>query len=131
MDNSQLGLFDLADRRLRWIDRRQEVLANNVANADTPRWRPRDIAAFADTLDRASTAIGGGSLALTNPLHLAGTAQDEAGSRAIKVTEHAPDGNAVALDSELAKIGDTEAAHELVTGLYKKYLALFRAAIGH
>jgi flagellar basal-body rod protein FlgB len=40
----------LAERRLSWLDGRQRVLAENVANADTPRYRARDVAPFARLL---------------------------------------------------------------------------------
>jgi flagellar basal-body rod protein FlgB len=36
----------LAERRLAWLDRRQSVLAANIANADNARFRPRDLTPF-------------------------------------------------------------------------------------
>ena len=42
-----IALFDLADKRLAWVDHRQEVLAQNIANANTPGWLARDLAPFA------------------------------------------------------------------------------------
>lgn len=119
-----LGLFQVAEKRLAWVDQRQKVLAQNVANADTPGWKPRDIGAFAKQLERAGTG-----LVRTDPLHLrpavptGGTAQPVKGERA-------PDGNGVSLDEQLAAIADTESAHDLTSDLYKKYLSFFRLAIG-
>ena len=43
MDLLKGSVLDLADRRLRWLDRRQQVLAQNIANADTPGWTARDL----------------------------------------------------------------------------------------
>jgi flagellar basal-body rod protein FlgB len=124
VDLSQVPLFALADRRLAWVATRQSLLAQNIANTDTPGWQARDVAPFATALGSA-----GMNLAQTVPGHFTGTA---AGSAAVVVNaaEHAPDGNSVALDKELAKIADTDSAHEVATGLTKKYLAMFRIAIG-
>jgi flagellar basal-body rod protein FlgB len=124
MDPSEIPLFALADRRLAWIDARQTVLAQNVANADTPGWHSRDLKPFAATLGAAG--IG---LAQTDPGHLAAT-QGGATGAAATLSERAPDGNAVALDKELVKVADTDAAHELVNNVTRKYLGMFRIAIG-
>ena len=124
MDLSDVPLFALADRRLSWVDARQTLLAQNIANADTPHWQARDLKPFAATL-----AAAGVPLLRTDPAHLAPPGAAAPGIAA-QVTERAPDGNGVAIDKELVKIADTDAAHELVTGLTKKYLSLGRTAIG-
>jgi len=124
MDPSDIPLFALASRRLAWIDARQTVLAQNVANADTPGWRARDLKPFAAALGAAGVA-----LAQTAPGHLPGTA---GGALAVVLQdgERSPDGNGVALDRELTKLADTDAAHELVSNVTRKYLSMFRTAIG-
>ncbi len=127
MDLSDVPLFALADRRLAWVDARQSLLAQNVANADTPGFRARDLKPFAATLQQA--AFGGATLALTDPGHMAGTLPGGPGL-ARQAAEQAPDGNAVSLDKELVKVADTDAAQELVTSLTKKYLGLVRTTIG-
>ncbi len=126
MDKSRIALFDLADQRLAHIGRRQELLAKNIANADTPGWGARDLKPFAELL-----AKGGGSVApwRTAPNHLAPT-RGTGPQGHVQTGERAPDGNSVAVDVELAKVADTESAHSLVTGLYQKYLAMFRTAAG-
>ena len=124
-DFSQIPLFALADRRLAWIDRRQQVLAQNIANADTPGWRSRDLKPFAAQLAAPSVA-----LARTDPLHLAGGAAAGAATASPQTGERAPDGNAVAVDTELMKVAETETANELTTQLTRTYLGMFRTAIG-
>ena len=124
MDPTNLALFNLADRRLAHIGRRQEVLAQNIANADTPGWKSRDLKSFADVLARTSSAAPW----QTQPGHLAprhGAIQGH-----VQGGERAPDGNSVVLDSELGKIADSESSHSLVAGLYTKYLGMFRTAAG-
>ncbi len=126
MDPSHLSLFDLAEKRLAWVDRRQQLLAQNVANANTPGFQPRDAPAFDAVLRGAQIGV---APARTDPRHLAGTLPDGGRGQAIP-GERAPDGNAVSLDDQLTRIADTDAAHDLATGLYKKYLTLFRTALG-
>lgn len=120
-------LFDLADRRLQWLGARQGVLAQNVANADTPGWKSRDLPAFADLLSR-SVSTQAGSPVRTNAMHLAGTAVSDGAKAALG--ERAPDGNQVSLDQQLEKIAQTDSDHEAVTALYHKYIGMFRLALG-
>jgi len=119
-----LPLFELAERRLVWVDTRQRLLAQNIANADTPGWKPRDTAAF---------SIGGSpshkSFARTDPRHLVPAVATLVSTQKSN-RESAPDGNAVSLDDQLARLADTETAHDLASDIYKKYLSFFRLAIG-
>jgi len=124
MASTQITLFDLADKRLAWVDRRQTLLAQNIANADTPGWRTHDLAPF----DAALTQAGVTPMR-TDPMHLPGTIVDTSGEQTA-AGELAPDGNGVALDEQLSKVADTDATHQLVTGLYMKYLSFFRTALG-
>jgi flagellar basal-body rod protein FlgB len=125
VDPTRLDLFDLADQRLAWLDRRAAVLAGNIANADTPNWRARDLAPFTAALQQATVEPE-----RTNPMHLAGTdAQTDAAAAATN-GERALDGNDVRLDVELSKVADTETAQTLVTGLIHTYIGMFRTAMG-
>ena len=127
MDISQIGLFGLAEQRLGWLERRQQLLAQNIANADTPGWRPRDLRPFQAALSQATA----GSLSATRPNHLPGTLAAGAGiDTAARPRERAPDGNAVSVEDQLMKVADSEGSQELVTNLYQKYLGLFRLALG-
>lgn len=126
MDLTAIPLFALADRRLTWLDQRQQVLAENIANIDTPGFSPRDLPDFASTLGQAAAS----GLARTDPRHLPGAAEDDLLSRA-QPSGRAPDGNAVGLDAQLTKIADTQTAQALVTSVYKKYLDMFAMALGH
>ena len=123
----KIAVLEMAEKRLAWADRRQQVLAQNIANANTPKFQPRDTSSFAAMLARHA----GADLAQTQPNHLASPSAASSGVVSpAKPRERAPDGNAVSLDDELTKVADTETTQELVTGLYKKYLGLFRMALG-
>ena len=128
MDFTRSGPVALAEEKLRWLDRRQEVLARNIANADTPGYRPSDVAPFAKLLSQQ----GGPAMARTNGAHLA----PAGGSGALRArqerrsAEMSPNGNAVALDEQALKVADNETAHQMASGLHRKYLNLFRTALG-
>lgn len=128
MDPMGIPLLDLAERKLSWAERRQTVLAENIANSDTPGWRPRDVAPFADAMQAANQSAG--SIVRTDPSHLAGTISPDLLAGTSKFTGQAPDGNAVSLDQELRKVADTDTAQSLVSAIYKSYLGLFRTALG-
>lgn len=126
MDPLAIGLFDLSDRRLAWLGQRQQVLAQNVANADTPGYQPRDLQPFAQALAGADPP----RMAMTSPLDLPPLAQgDWLAAHAVRPEAIAPDGNAVQVEDQLAKVADTQSAQQLVLGLYKKYLGMFHTAL--
>jgi flagellar basal-body rod protein FlgB len=127
MDPTRIPLFDLAEQRLAWADKRQAVLAQNIANLDTPNWQSKDVAPFAQAL----ASVAGPRLAQTDPGHLAGTLDPAQQSLLTPSPEaRAPDGNAVSLDEQLTKVADTATAQEIATTLYKKYMGLFSLALG-
>lgn len=124
MDPTGVGLFDLAERRMSYLDRRSAVLAGNIANADTPGWKSRDLQPFTATLAQLGVVPE-----RTSPLHLPGTSVNDP-ALLVLTGETAPDGNAVRLDVELKKVADTDSAHMLVSDLWKKYLGMFNTALG-
>jgi len=128
MDPSGIPLFDLAQQRLAWTDRRQEVLAQNIANLNTPNWKAKDLKPFAQAL----AGIAAPAMARTDPGHLAGT--QDTGTQSLLVTQASarePDGNAVSLDEQLTKVADTATSQAIATTLYKKYMSMFSLALGY
>ncbi len=127
MDPTDIGLFNLAEKRLAWAAQRQGVLAANIANANTPGFQTQDIAPFAKVLSGYSPV----QPVMTQAGHMAGTLP--AGSAPLTrdpPTARALDGNSVALDEQLTKVADTETTQSLVTTVWKKYTLLFNIALG-
>ena len=124
MDADGIGLFNLAEQRLSWLDQRQALLAQNIANADSPGFQARDVSPFAQLVAGAVER-----LTVTSPMHLAGAVP--AGRDAHdRPHERAPDGNAVSIEEQLTKVADNEGAKSLTTNLMHKYFGLFRTALG-
>jgi flagellar basal-body rod protein FlgB len=132
MDAASPELFGALKQRLRWLGQRQEVLARNIANSDTPGYRPHDLKplAFSGLVAEPREAV---ALSATDAGHLGGGRRDPAGfaSRRDRAPyETAPAGNAVVLEEQMAKINETTLSHQLATGLYRKHLAMIKAATG-
>jgi len=130
MDQTRGTPIALAERRIAWLEARQRVLAQNIANADTPGYVPRDLPPFAALL----AGQAGLGVVRTDARHLAphGQAAAEAARPRIdrRAAERARNGNGVALDEQAVKVADTDTAHALATGLHRRYLGLFRTALG-
>lgn len=124
---AQIGsdLFNLADRRMAFLQQRQIVLAQNVANANTPGWQARDVKPFNSVLAGKLGIV----LVRTNGQHLVGHAAGRAGTL-VSEGERSPDGNSVRLDDQLSKVADTETSQSTVTNLYSKFLGFYRTALG-
>ena len=121
MDPTDIGLFRLAEKRLNWVDQRQHLLAQNVANANTPGFEAKDVTPFTS---RLSAALGA-----TDPAHFGGALPTPSLAHT-RPHERAPDGNAASVEDQLSKIADTAGTQALVTNLYRKYAGLFRTALG-
>ncbi|WP_034293335.1 flagellar basal body rod protein FlgB [Herbaspirillum sp. RV1423] len=99
---------------------RQQLLASNIANADTPNYKARDID-FAKTLQGAmqgkSTTVPPVELARTSPGHIAGKASGEEGIGGSPllyrtVTQGSVDGNTVDMDVERNQFTDNAVRYE-------------------
>ena len=116
---------------LRSLSDRQRVLAQNIANADTPGYKARELAApdFAQLVGRAARP----AVALTSGMVALGARAPNAGSGIIldrHVSETKPDGNNVTLEDQLLKLGEVQADYATLTSLYRKQMALLKTALG-
>ncbi len=132
MDYSELPLFKLVGRRMDWLNQRQQVLAQNIANSDTPHYKPRDLKAGNF---KALVRNGMGDLEpmRTNTAHMGigGTVSGDFTARKQKeVYETNLSGNSVVLEEQLLKVGETNMDYQLAANVYKKYIGMFRMALG-
>lgn len=119
-----LDVFRTAMAMARHAGLQQAVSAQNIANADTPGYRARDIPAFASTLRDAM-----GSQRATRASHLHG-----GNSRDIDMTERRdvldPNGNTVSLEEEMVMAVGAKRQHDRALAIYKSNLTMLRAAVG-
>lgn len=129
MELENLGLFKLMSRRMGWLSRRQEVLSQNIANANTPGFKPEDMKPF--TFQNALSDAHKMEMVATSSGHLKGT-RDSTADRPKKERnpyETKPDGNAVVLEEQMLKVGQTTQLYDTVLNLYKKQLSMIQTAV--
>ncbi len=130
MDPARSSPVALAEQRLAWLDSRQRVLSQNIANADTPSYRPRDLRSFDQVVKEAGFGEGP-RLWRTDARHLVPVAGDGPRGRPDRrLIERTASGNAVVLDEQALKVAETDSAHALAIGLHRRYLTMFRTALG-
>ncbi len=120
-------LLGLASRKTAWLAARQETVAANIANANTPGYRTRDVAAFQDTL--AHTEL---TLASTNGSHLQPSGAGEIGSSVVEQGDNldvSESGNSVGLESEMSKVGEINRDYALTTNILKNFHSLLMASL--
>jgi flagellar basal-body rod protein FlgB len=128
MGISDIPILSMLRTRMQWHQERQHVLAENVANADTPNYRPRDLAQpdFQSALQNVSL-----KLATTSPGHIAGDSGGppfaEGGDSHFEVR---PRGNAVTHEDEMLKLAGNQMDYDAVTSIYTHSLSLIKTAVG-
>jgi flagellar basal-body rod protein FlgB len=131
-----IPLFSMLRERMSWLNQRQGVLSQNVANADTPGYGARDLKQpdfeklLRDTTSGQSMMSG---LATTDARHISIKIAPETGGftdYAAPDVEASLNGNSVSLEGEMMKMADTQASYEAATNLYSKAVSMMRTAIG-
>ncbi len=129
MPISQIPIFAMLRTKMQWHQERQQLLAENVANANTPNFKPRDLAV--PDFDQARSAAGL-AVVRTSPFHLAGASADAARFERARQRdfEVRPAGNAVSLEDEMLKVAANQMDFQAATALYGRGLGLIKTALG-
>jgi flagellar basal-body rod protein FlgB len=135
MNPTQAPLFKLLTARMGWLAQRQGVLAQNIANADTPGYRPRDLREkdFLKLVDGVAGRPSRLTVARTAESHITGKASARIGLSGEFLRdpyETSPDGNGVILEEQTAKAGRTALDHQLASNIYRKYVGMIKIALG-
>lgn len=117
--------------KMEWLSRRTELLAQNVANADTPGYHAQDLKGtnFAELLHKSTAATP----RATHANHLVGTSGLNDAYRVEEVADKSAtnlNGNTVALEDQLVQVGSNQSDYQLSLNLYRKHMDLLRQAIG-
>lgn len=133
MDYGKLTLFQMMQTKMGYLSERQDVLSQNVANLDTPGFKPRDLKKL-DFKRMAMMHSNKLKMRVTSDSHSTGTPKMPATYRDEKMRktyETTPVENAVVLEEQMAKIAETQMQFQEVTNLYKKTTSMFKTAIGN
>ena len=132
MELGKLDIFKIASQKMGWLTERQVVLANNIANADTPNYRARDLKSqnFSRMLD-ASPQM---RVAQTTSGHITGSVGRSDfrtfKERTADVYEVNPNGNTVVMEEQLMKVSESTIQFQLATNIYTKNLSMLKMAVG-
>jgi len=134
MQLTDVPMLSLLRERMSWLDARQKVLSQNVANADSPGYRAMDLKPldFENILSGQTQAKNFSGLETDNPRHIAisGESMDGFQDDASSDTAANPTGNTVSLEQEMIKVADTQSQYQAAANLYAKAIGMMRTAIG-
>jgi flagellar basal-body rod protein FlgB len=143
MGPDDIPLFAMLKSRMGYLSQRQKVIAQNVANADTPDYQPRDLKAysFKASLDQQASgqpyrggpvsaqATSGVQMMATSATHMAPSkpyspwrSPEQADS------ETTLDGNSVVVEEQMLKMAESRMAYDAAIGLYQKSMQMLRMA---
>ena len=131
MTTESLALFRGFSAKMHWMNQNQKVLSQNIANANTPDYRPQKLKD--GEFERILKPIRRDPIVnpeLTDAQHLTRNSISritEAGQR--QVYETAPDGNAVILEEQMMAIGQNAMDHRMISNLYRKNVGMLRMAL--
>jgi flagellar basal-body rod protein FlgB len=138
MDVGEIPILAMLKNRLGYLSDRQRVIAENVANANTPGYKARDLKAF--SFENHVQAAGGGSavaatpagtMAVTQPGHMQPKGVGSSGVKAVKAldSEITLDGNGVVLEDEMVKLTQARMDYDAAIGFYQKSLSMLKMAV--
>ncbi len=133
MSLGNIALFQAMGAKMDFLSTRQAVLAQNIANSDTPEYRPRDLrdVDFGAVL-KDVTGSNKVRMAQTTAGHIApGGEINDPRSRKARITyEVAPGDNAVIVEEQMVKASQTTMDYNLMTNLVRKNVGLIQTALG-
>jgi len=131
MNLEKIPLFAALTERMKWLTARQKVLSQNVANADTPNYRSKDLKPLEFREMIAQPEEQRVRIHRTNGAHIHVDEIKKYETQVNRdVSETSPTGNAVILEEEMMKVAETQIQYELTTSLYRKNLGMLKTALG-
>lgn len=129
---TDLPILSMLRTRMHWHQERQRLLAENVANSDTPNFQARDLAP--PSFRPVPKGLPPLALARTDPQHLVGAGfsggaaqfrEDRSGDFEVR-----PTGNAVSLEEQMMRVAANQMDYQAAATLYSRSLALLKTAVG-
>lgn len=135
MDLTSLPLFSAITRKMSWLTARQNVLAQNVANVDTPGFKGQDLRPLDFSNELKSFAAGTANAhlkaAVTSPLDIAATRPQDNLSPIPEpgTSDREINGNTVSVEDQMMQVSETASDYQLMSNLYKKQVNMFLTAL--
>jgi flagellar basal-body rod protein FlgB len=134
MTPGDVSIFGMLKSRMTYLADRQQVIAQNVANSDTPGFTPKDLKPFS----LPGGGGGGGGLGAlpaltpvkTSPMHLSAPQATTAGAKPVDSpdSETTLNGNSVVLEDEMMKMSQARMDYDAAVTFYQQATALLQMA---
>ncbi len=129
MQTNELGLVNMIRSKLKWAGANQQVISDNIANANTPGYRAQRLEDFhfkreLRMQDRMQPQV-------TNKFHLAGSG-GPGGVRTIEERapyEISPTGNSVVMEQQMISMQQNNADYNVALNVYRKYKMMMQMAV--
>lgn len=112
-----LNIIEIASSMARHAAHRHSVIAENIANADTPGYKAKDVEAFAEAYKRSQNR------------NLDSAADMQFRTETLRTAE-SPNGNSVSLEDQMWRSSSTKRDHETAITIYTKALTMLRTSLG-
>lgn len=132
MQFGNLTLMKMMSVKMGYLSERQDMLARNIANIDTPGFQAQDLKEL-DFKRMAAMQSNKLKMRVSSESHSNGfpkipdTFRDEKSRETYETT---PVDNNVVLEEQMAKVAETQLEFQMVTNLYKTTAGMFKTAIG-
>ncbi|MGB7035284.1 MAG: flagellar basal body rod protein FlgB [Xanthobacteraceae bacterium] len=126
MPITDIPILNMLRERMQWQQARQEVLAQNVANADTPDYQAKDLVPLDFSRQLSAVSL---SLDRTNPEHIAATSTGSQFASKGAGFEIRPRGNSVSHEDEMNNVATNQMDYEAATEMYTHSLDLIKLAV--
>lgn len=120
-------LFDLASQQARYLAVRQSTIASNVANANTPDYKARDVVPFSEVMARTASA----GMTLTESTHVT-SGENRIPTKPVAAADAwdaLSTSSSVSLEQEMLKAGEVSRDHNLNMGIVKAFDRMLKAAV--
>jgi flagellar basal-body rod protein FlgB len=134
---TDIPLLSMLKGRMGYLSKREGVVAENVANSDTPGFTPKDLKPFSFEQAMARQGVAGRSTVNASPEAAAAMAR-MSHNGVKRTTSHRPvdapdsettlDGNQVVLEDQMVKMNETRLQYDAAISFYQKATNLIRLA---
>jgi flagellar basal-body rod protein FlgB len=134
MTTENISLFQAMNAKMHYLTKRQEVISQNIANANTPGYRPSDLTKvdFGKVLKNVTRESLSVSMDTTQAGHIPTPGQmADPKARAQRETyDVTPDANGVVMEEQLLKSNEVQMNYNLMLNLYRNNVDMIRTASG-
>lgn len=120
-------LFDLASQQARYLAVRQSTIASNVANANTPDYKARDVVPFSEVMARTASA----GMTMSESAHVT-SGENRIPTKPVAAADAwdaLSTSSSVSLEQEMLKAGEVSRDHNLNMGIVKAFDRMLKAAV--